>query len=713
MRLTIKTKLIATFIILIIFMVGVYILGVSSLSNMNDKVNNIADVTASKIKLAARINQDILFISREEKNLILAKDDQTMDDIVKSIDKKTDELDERLESLKAISDQEDKLAIEDFEDKWDEYIATFSNVASLTRLNSNTKATKLAQNEAKVSFAKTTSIVNEIISTERKSGTSGVRIYDIASFQNIINNLVRLEKDIILASTTEEMNDVEKDLEHLEKELDLSTIDVKRMLSAKSAILFSKLEIELNNYLKLSKEIRRLTKENGNKKAFELSSSQGRILHDQATTLMASVVSKSDSQLTIDKEESDGTYGSSNTSMLVLIIVAILICSGLAFWVIQSITKSLKIAKNAVNKVADGDFSEDIEIVSEDEIGDLLERIKLMVAKLRGSVKLAKNVADGDLTKTAEDYEHSGGELDKALTDMVLKLREVVGSILNGAENIASASEQLSTSSQQLSQGSQEQAASSEQVSSSMEQMTANIQQNTENALQTEKISKKTAINTKDSDNAVSETIDNINIIAKKISIIGEIADKTDLLALNAAVEAARAGEHGKGFAVVASEVRKLAERSQKAAADIEVLSSKGVESGIKSGELLKNVVPDIEKTAELVQEISAASREQNDGAEQVNGAIQQLSQVIQQNASSSEEIASSAEVMSTQASELKAIINYFRLNRSNDTHLGKQTNIKKVKSSEGIGPETPKNKGFEIDMQSGEEGNDYIEFEN
>ena len=286
MRLTIKTKLITTFIILIAFMIGVYLLGISSLSSMNDRVNNIAEVTATKIKLAARINQDILFISREEKNLILAKDDQSMDDIVKSIDKKSDELDKRLEELKIISDQEDRLAIEAFENKWDEYMTTFTNVASLTRLNSNTKATKLAQNEAKVSFAKTSSIVDEIVLTERKNGASGARIFDIAAFQNIINNLVRLEKDIILASTTEEMNIVEKELENLEKELDLSTIDVKSMLSTKSAVLFSKLEIELNNYLKLSKEIRRLTKENGNKRAFEISSSQGRILHDQSATLI-------------------------------------------------------------------------------------------------------------------------------------------------------------------------------------------------------------------------------------------------------------------------------------------------------------------------------------------------------------------------------------------------------------------------------------------
>jgi methyl-accepting chemotaxis protein len=211
-----------------------------------------------------------------------------------------------------------------------------------------------------------------------------------------------------------------------------------------------------------------------------------------------------------------------------------------------------------------------------------------------------------------------------------------------------------------MSQGASEQAAAAEEASASMEQMTSNIRQNADNALQTEKIAVKSAAAAQEGGQAVVETVAAMKDIAKKISIIEEIARQTNLLALNAAIEAARAGEHGKGFAVVASEVRKLAERSQKAAAEISGLSASSVDVAEKAGHLLGLMVPDIQKTAELVQEINASSREQDLGAEQINKAIQQLDQVIQQNASASEEMASTSEELSSQAEQLQNAVAFF-----------------------------------------------------
>jgi methyl-accepting chemotaxis protein len=225
------------------------------------------------------------------------------------------------------------------------------------------------------------------------------------------------------------------------------------------------------------------------------------------------------------------------------------------------------------------------------------------------------------------------------------------------ADNVAAASQELSSSSEELSQGSTEQASSVEETTSSLEQMTANIKQNTDNALQTEKIAAKASNDAIQSGEAVTITVNAMNEIAGKISIIEEIARQTNLLALNAAIEAARAGEHGKGFAVVASEVRKLAERSQEAAAEISQLSSTSVKDAERTGKMLNQLVPDIKKTAELVQEISAASREQDQGVEQINKAVQQLSTVIQQNAGASEELASTAEELSAQAEQLQSLI--------------------------------------------------------
>ncbi|MFW6236004.1 MAG: methyl-accepting chemotaxis protein, partial [Desulfovibrionales bacterium] len=274
---------------------------------------------------------------------------------------------------------------------------------------------------------------------------------------------------------------------------------------------------------------------------------------------------------------------------------------------------------------------------------------------LMKGMSFAETVAKGDLTATLDvNQKDELGILADSLRGMVNRLKEVVADVVSASGNVSSGSQELSASSEQLSQGASEQAASIEEVSSSMEQMAANIRQNADNAQQTEKISVKAAEDARSGGKSVEDTVQAMKSIAEKISIIEEIARQTNLLALNAAIEAARAGEHGKGFAVVAAEVRKLAERSGQAANEISDLSSSSVEVAEKAGEMLKKIVPDIQRTAELVQEIAAASHEQNAGAEQINKAIQQLDQVIQQNASASEEMASTSEELSSQAQQLQ-----------------------------------------------------------
>ncbi len=286
-----------------------------------------------------------------------------------------------------------------------------------------------------------------------------------------------------------------------------------------------------------------------------------------------------------------------------------------------------------------------------------------IAAPLVSGVNFADAVARGDLTAHIDvDQKDEVGMLAKALKNMIVRLADIVAQVRTAADNVASGSQELSGSSEEMSQGATEQAASAEEASSSMEQMAANIKQNADNAQQTEKIALKSADDARQGGEAVARTVTAMKDIAQKISIIEEIARQTDLLALNAAIEAARAGTHGKGFAVVASEVRKLAERSQKAAGEIGSLSASSVEVAEKAGQMLIRIVPDIQKTAELVQEINAASSEQNSGADQVNKAIQQLDQVIQQNASASEEMASTAEALSSQAEQLQETIAFFKI---------------------------------------------------
>jgi methyl-accepting chemotaxis protein len=296
-------------------------------------------------------------------------------------------------------------------------------------------------------------------------------------------------------------------------------------------------------------------------------------------------------------------------------------------------------------------------------IGGCLIFIRGITKPLRQAASVAQAVAHGDLTmnievRTADEL----GQLLGAMKNMVERLKTVVADVKGSSDNVASGSQQLSAGAEQMSQGTTEQAASAEEASSSVEEMNATIKQNADNASQTEKIALKSAADATESGKAVSETVGAMKEIARKISVIEEIARQTNLLALNAAIEAARAGEHGKGFAVVASEVRKLAERSQAAAGEIGKLSMTSVEVAEKAGLMLGKLVPDIRKTAELVQEISAASREQTTGADQINSAIQQLNRVIQQNAGAAEEMSSTAEELSSQAEQLRGAIAFFKV---------------------------------------------------
>ncbi len=323
-----------------------------------------------------------------------------------------------------------------------------------------------------------------------------------------------------------------------------------------------------------------------------------------------------------------------------------------------------------------------------------------IIRPINKGVDFAKQIAKGNLTVEIDvDQEDEIGQLAQALQNMVDKLKDIVDNIMSGADNIASASQQMSSSSQEMSQGASEQASSAEEVSSSMEEMASNIQQNTDNAQETEKISIKASDDISQGNESVGKTVTSMRNIADKITIVSEIARQTNILALNAAVEAARAGEHGKGFAVVAEEVRKLAARSQEAAKEIEETSRSSVDIAEKSGKMLEIIVPDIQKTAKLVQEIAAANNEMSGGASQVNNAIQQLNQVTQQNAAASEELATSSEELSSQADELKNLVAYFNTG-SNLSDIQKKKGTFKKKSQ--VKPAQKSEKQHQPQSQSG-----------
>jgi len=311
-------------------------------------------------------------------------------------------------------------------------------------------------------------------------------------------------------------------------------------------------------------------------------------------------------------------------------------------------------------------------------IGILFFLNRQVITPLNSTMKLLQRTTEGDYTwKAASGRSDEIGKIFSAMDSMGRKIIEVVTLVTENSQRVAGGSREMAVASQGLSERANQQASSLEEVSSSMEQMASNISANATNASETETIANQAANDAESGGEAVTQTVNAMQHIAEKISIVEEIARQTNLLALNAAIEAARAGEHGKGFAVVAAEVRQLAERSGSAAAEISELSTDSVQVAMKAGDLLSTIVPAIKKTADLVQEISRASNEQNDGAQQINEALQQLDGIVQQNASASEEMASTSNELATQANELQNVISFFKV--SDESHAAMQTGAQPV----------------------------------
>jgi methyl-accepting chemotaxis protein len=443
----------------------------------------------------------------------------------------------------------------------------------------------------------------------------------------------------------------------------------------------------------------------------------------------------------MDKERiaANANYETTRTVIFTLSAAAVLIAIVLAWLITASLVKSLggepSYAADVMRRISEGDLSGEVRTKPGDR-GSLLLTIKQMVAKLtqvidgqrvvveaanRGNfgaridlnglqgfqremgeslnqlatttgssiddvVRVMGAMSEGDLTQTIDKpYEGAYGELKKYANNTVAKLAQVVSEVNANAEGLAAASEEVSATANSLAQAASEQAAGVEETSASVEQMTASVAQNTDNAKVTDAMASRAASEATEGGEAVRSTVSAMKQIAAKVLIIDDIAYQTNLLALNAAIEAARAGEHGKGFAVVAAEVRKLAERSQIAAQEIGEVATSSVSLAEQAGQMLGAMVPNIKKTSELVQEITAASEEQSSGLAQINSAIAQLSQTTQQNAAGSEQLASTAEQMSSQAEELQQAMSFFRIGHGSGGHA--RSGAPRVQPRAGVKP--------------------------
>ncbi|HQS68731.1 MAG: hypothetical protein B7Y36_15235 [Novosphingobium sp. 28-62-57] len=433
---------------------------------------------------------------------------------------------------------------------------------------------------------------------------------------------------------------------------------VKLISSDEEQKLYDTFSGKFEKYLAESEVFIKLSRENQTAEAIKVLEASKPLYDDFSADLLGLVKINVDGGNTASAA-ADQTYSDASTLFIGLTIIAIIAGLVAAVWISLTVSRGLKKVSVALEAVSVGDLDNTVEVTSNDEIKDLVTVVNAMTVNLRKSADLADRIAAGDLT-----VDHTAlsdkDKLGLSLITMVERLRTVVGDASAAAQSVSAGSEELAASAEQVSGGASEQAAAAEEASASMEEIAANIKQNADNAAQTEKIAKQSSRDAELSGVAVDKAVGAMRTIAAKIGIVQEIARQTDLLALNAAVEAARAGEHGKGFAVVASEVRKLAERSEAAAAEIVAVSGETVTAAAEAGEMLGKLVPDIRRTAELVAEISAACREQDIGVAQINEAIQQLDKVTQQNASASEQISATSEELASQAEELQQAMAFF-----------------------------------------------------
>ncbi|MGX7708777.1 methyl-accepting chemotaxis protein [Methylobacterium sp. Gmos1] len=620
MRFTIKAKLGIAFGLILLLLGGAGFLAVSSLSQSNDRMQAFAARPFTQVQRVLRMEAMSYDAARMFARSMLEPTTPAREKLFADFKAHDAKFQGILRDYADLVPAEERARVQSLRDDWGRLAEAVTKGMEFALLNGNNNANTVATTEQMSAYVAVMARIEDLkarpgIAAEDRGLISAVELRMVRQRGEIYRSIVITDDDL-LAKMAAEFAESQKILGR----------DVARLVEAGRAGGFADATGALATAVKAwepsAEKVFALGVANTDAKALRYYVGP---FTDARRAVVEDVTKLRGYEETVAQgyvRDTQSAYESTRTILVAVVAGAVALGIAMALWMAVSISRGLSKAVSAAQSVAAGDLTRDVVPTGRDEVTDLLRAIQAMNAKLR----------------------------------------DVVGQVVTAASNVSAGSQELSASAEQLSQGSTEQAASTEEASASMEEMAANVKQNAENAGQTETIARQSAKDAEASGVAVGRAVEAMQTIAQKITIVQEIARQTDLLALNAAVEAARAGEHGRGFAVVASEVRKLAERSQAAAAEIGTLSVDTVKAAQAAGDMLGRLVPDIKRTASLVEEISAACREQDVGSGQINQAIQQLDKVTQQNASASEQVSATSEELAAQAESLQATIAYFRI---------------------------------------------------